>query len=272
MTAIAFDHTATGYRIAHARNLAYAAKLAYGEPGQVEETAREWGFDRVRSFEVPFTQPFPLEDTQAYTMASDSMVVTSFRGTETKEIRDFLSDTNAALVPNPGATGRVHWGFSAALDAVYPDILAAVQEFRTNGQSLWFTGHSLGGALAMLAAARSHFCDGMLADGVYTFGQPRTCDTALASAYDDAFTGRTYRFVNNSDVVAQVPPEPLYRHVAEMKYFDADGRLRDKPPSLLGGFTDQVKGHTADMFAPGADGIRDHLMDAYLARLDAAAG
>ncbi|WP_443078088.1 lipase family protein [Streptomyces sp. SP17KL33] len=27
-------------------------------------------------------------------------------------------------------------------------------ELRTNGQTVWFTGHSLGGALAMLAGAR----------------------------------------------------------------------------------------------------------------------
>ncbi|MFC4562192.1 hypothetical protein ACFO4E_10030 [Nocardiopsis mangrovi] len=82
---------------------------------------------------------------------------------------------------------------------------------------------------------------------------------------------RTYRFVNNSDVVAQVPPGPVYAHVAEMKYFDADGRLRDQAPSVADGFADRLKGHTADPFAPGADGIRDHLMTAYLSRLDAAA-
>ncbi|MEV3986780.1 hypothetical protein [Nonomuraea sp. NPDC049758] len=36
------------------------------------------------------------------------------------------------------------------------------------GQSLWFTGHSLGGALAMLGAARTHFVDPeLIADGIY---------------------------------------------------------------------------------------------------------
>ncbi|GAA3761000.1 pimeloyl-ACP methyl ester carboxylesterase [Spinactinospora alkalitolerans] len=272
MTTIAFDHTTTDYRLPHARCLAYAAQLAYEDEEQVEQKAREWGFDRVRFFRVPHTPPFPLEDTQAYAMASDDMVIIAFRGTQAEEIRDWLSDANAPMVPHSGNTGMAHWGFSTALEAVYPDILDAVREFRADGQSLWFTGHSLGGALAMLAAARMHFVDGLLADGVYTFGQPRTCDAALADAYDTAFRGRMFRFVNNSDIVAQVPPEPIYRHVAEMKYFDADGRMRDRAPSLMGGLADRVKGHTADVFAPGTDGIRDHYMDAYIARLDTAAG
>jgi triacylglycerol lipase len=41
------------------------------------------------------------------------------------------------------------------------------------------------------------------ADGVYTFGQPRTCDHLLAKTYDAALESRHFRFVNNNDVVAQ---------------------------------------------------------------------
>jgi hypothetical protein len=58
----------------------------------------------------------------------------------------------------------------------------------------WFTGHSLGGALAALAAMRLHFEDPrLLADGVYAFGQPRVCDRLFAQAHDDAFHDRTHR-------------------------------------------------------------------------------
>jgi Lipase (class 3) len=55
----------------------------------------------------------------------------------------------------------------------------------------------LEGALAMLAAGRMYFEDPkLLANGVYTFGQPRTCDRLFAKAYDTALKSRAFRFVS----------------------------------------------------------------------------
>ncbi|MER8041710.1 hypothetical protein [Streptomyces sp. NPDC094032] len=47
-----------------------------------------------------------------------------------------------------------------------------------------------------------------LPGGVYTFGQPRTCDRLLAAAHRTPFSSRHHRFVNNNDVVPTLPPEP----------------------------------------------------------------
>ena len=127
-----------------------------------------------------------------------------------------------------------------------PQVRAAVEELRDNQQTLWFTGHSLGGALAMLAAARLHFEEPRLtADGVYTFGQPRTCDRALAKEFNTAFTDRMYRFVNNNDIVAQLPPEPTFHHVAALRYIDSKGRVHDAMP-VISGLFDRAKGYTAE--------------------------
>ncbi|MDA2813928.1 lipase family protein [Nocardiopsis sp. RSe5-2] len=275
MTTVSFDHTTTEHGPAHARCLAYAAELAYGESEQARRQAAEWGFDRFRFIEADFSPPFALDHTQAYVMASQDMIVVTFRGTEPAQICDWLSDGKAPMVAHPSGKGRVHWGFHTALEAVYPRIREAVEEFRTNGQTLWFAGHSLGGALAMLAAARAHFDDSPLSpDGVYTFGQPRTCDGDLADAYDRALKGRTHRYVNNNDIVPQVPPEPLYEHVDREWYFDADGRLQEKKSmGLLGGMADKAKGYAlgAAAFKPGADGLTDHFMSAYLTCVDNAA-
>ncbi|MFJ6799027.1 lipase family protein [Streptomyces sp. NPDC091268] len=268
MTTAVIDHTATGYSIGHALGMARAAQLAYKSEGEVEATAREWGFDRVRHHHTTFTPPFPLQDTQAYTMASPRMIVTAFRGTQPVEMRDWLSDTTTPPWPGPAKTGFIHYGFGEALNSAWPKIRAAIDEFRDNDQSLWFTGHSLGGALAMLAAARLHFEEpNLTADGVYTFGQPRACDRTLARAYDSAFSRRTYRFVNNNDIVPQLPPEPVFHHVAELRYIDSGGTIREKMP-VVGGLLDRAKGATADMLAPASDGMRDHLMQGYVAALE----
>lgn len=149
-----------------------------------------------------------------------------------------------------------------------PSVLAAVEELRDAEQTVWFTGHSPGGALAMLAAAWLHFEDPRLtAQGVYTFGQPRTCDRALAKAYDEALSGRTFRVVNNNDVVAQVPPEPVFHHVASLRYIDSSGRVRESMP-VVSNLLDRGKGLTTAAFSPSGDGMRDHFIKAYVTALE----
>jgi predicted lipase len=151
---VTFDHASAGYSLRRAYWLARAADLAYKDRAVIEDQAARWGFDRVRHHETRFTPPFPLQDTQAYTPASDRMIVTAFRGTEPDRIKDWLSDATTPPAPGPGGNGYVHHGFAEALDPVYPAVADALAELRTDGQSVYFTGHSLGGALAMLAGAR----------------------------------------------------------------------------------------------------------------------
>ncbi|MCS7477153.1 lipase family protein [Umezawaea endophytica] len=268
MSAPTLNHQASGYDARQAYCMAQAAELAYADRGRIEATAAGWGFDRVRHHHSTFTPPFALSDTQAYTAASPTMIVTAFRGTEPVQLRDWLSDTTTPPWPGPANTGLVHYGFAEALRAVFPSVRSAITELRDAEQTVWFTGHSLGGALAMLAAAWLHFEDPSLsAHGVYTFGQPRTCDRALAVAYDRALSGRTFRVVNNNDIVTQVPPGPAFRHVAALRYIDSSGRVRESAP-MASTLLDRAKGMTADPFAPAADGMRDHFMKAYVTALE----
>ncbi|WP_328916740.1 MULTISPECIES: lipase family protein [unclassified Streptomyces] len=264
----ALDHSTTRYSLPHAYWMARAAQLATLDSDGIEAQAAAWGFDKVRYFESTHEMPFPIEDTQAYVMADDRMIVTGFRGTEVAKIRDWLTDVDTPPVPGPANKGFVHYGFHQALQSVYPRIRDTIQEFRTDGQSIWFTGHSLGGALAMLAGARFYFEQPrLLPDGVYTFGQPRTCERLLAGAHNTAFRNRFYRFVNNNDIVPQLPPEPVYTHVSALRYFDANGSLHESMP-LIAGLQDRAKGLGADLFAPETVGVKDHHLPNYLAALE----
>ncbi|MFJ6737997.1 lipase family protein [Streptomyces sp. NPDC091279] len=268
MTIPALDHSTTGYSLPHAYWMARAAGLATLDADGIDAQAKEWGFDRSRYFESSHAMPFPIEDTQAYVMAGDRMIVAGFRGTEVTKIYDWLTDVNTPPVPGPANKGFVHYGFHQALQSVYPQIRDTIEEFRTDGQSVWFVGHSLGGALAMLAGARLYFEDPrLLPDGVYTFGQPRTCERLLAGAHNAAFRNRCFRFVNNNDIVPHLPPEPVYTHVNAARYFDADGRLHESMP-LLARVKDGVKGVAADLFAPETDAVKDHHLENYLAAFE----
>ncbi|MGW8375203.1 lipase family protein [Streptomyces sp. ODS28] len=272
MTPPALDHHTTDYQLPHVYWLAKASELAYQDDEQVHAKMQEWGFDRVRCLSGRNPGPLPMADTQAVVAGSGNMVIVAFRGTEPTKVRDWLSDVNAPGSAGPGGHGMVHVGFNQALDAVFTQLKDTLAEFRDQGQTLWITGHSLGGALAMLAAARLHFEDPrLLADGVYTFGQPRTCDSALAESYDSAFATRHYRFVNNNDIVTQLPTDPPYHHVDAVRYFDSDGRLHESV-STLGGLGDHAKGFATNAFAPGTDAIQDHYMKNYVSCLEKAVG
>ena len=87
-------------------------------------------------------------------------------------------------------------------------------ESKSANCTIWFTGHSLGDALATLAAFRYEN-----ARGTYTFGSPRVGD----KIFKNAFHTRTYRFVNNCDIITRMPPPVLYKHVGELKYIDSNG-------------------------------------------------
>ncbi|GGQ53732.1 alpha/beta fold hydrolase [Kitasatospora griseola] len=171
--------------------------------------------------------------------------------------------------PGPAATGYVHYGFAEALESIFPSVKDAIAELRTNGQAVWLTGHSLGGALAMLAAARLLLeAPELRADGVITFGQPRTCDRLLAAGYNKGLKDRSHRFVNNNDIVPQLPPEPAFTHVDVLRWIDSSGRIHEKGAGLAGDLANRAKGLAADAFSPTGDGIRDHFMRNYLAAIE----
>jgi triacylglycerol lipase len=145
MAAFTFNPHTTEYQLQHAYWLGKAASLAYQDEAVIRAETAQWGFDRCQFFCSKHQPPFLIDDTQAYTIANDQMIITAFRGTAPTMICDWLTDANAPSVPWPGYKGLVHLGFNLALGSVYSEIREKVREFRTNNQTLWFTGHSLGG-------------------------------------------------------------------------------------------------------------------------------
>jgi predicted lipase len=129
------------------------------------------------------------------------------------EYRDLLTDLDALPADWP-AGGKVHRGFVGALDRVWPQIegqLAALD------MPVLFTGHSLGAALATLAAGRR------APDTLYTFGSPRVGDAGFSATLA---TSVVYRYVNCCDIVAQIPPA-IYQPLGTLRYIDSGGKLRD---------------------------------------------
>ncbi|MGA1356509.1 MAG: lipase family protein, partial [Prochlorothrix sp.] len=138
-------HLRGKYDIRNSVSLALACDLAYRPEAEVKAQAEAWGFPKVVFLEDKVVEV----DTQAFVMGNDQAIVVAFRGTENST--DWRTDLNFPKVK--AMFGHVHKGFRSALEAVIPDVLAAVDEMRDNKQELWITGHSLGGALATLTTA-----------------------------------------------------------------------------------------------------------------------
>jgi triacylglycerol lipase len=92
-----------------------------------------------------------------------------------------VSDFDAFLVPYTPAGNNdtlVHQGFYEAYSRVQADVTTAVQSLRSRypTASIAVTGHSLGGALAVLCAL--DYSERLGFDvTMYTFGQPRVGNT-----------------------------------------------------------------------------------------------
>ncbi len=141
--------------------------------------------------------------------------VLAFRGTEADDIEDYLTDGDFRFAAAGGVA--VHRGFLAALNQVWPQLEGPLAEL-PGDVPLCCTGHSLGGALAQLAALR------VQPDLVCTFGAPRVGDRSFAAALADL---PVCRVENCCDIVPNLPVEAVgYVSVGRQAYVDADGGLR----------------------------------------------
>jgi triacylglycerol lipase len=172
------------------------------------------------------------EGTDCYVATQGSFVVVAFRGTQPNAWKDILADATIVLVPSQ--TGNVHLGFKKAFEVIRPQ-LDTILERLTPGRTLWFCGHSLGGALATLAA--DHYA---ATRGVCTLGSPRVGDSAFAHAFSAKLSGKSLRYVNDHDVVTHVPPPVGYEHVDLRRFIAPDGSVSGGEPAILHFFADLI--------------------------------
>jgi pimeloyl-ACP methyl ester carboxylesterase len=84
-------------------------------------------------------------------------------------------------------------------------------------------GHSLGGAVAVLAAARWFDGHTTASGSIYTFGAPRVGDADFCKSIRFPL----WRVIDNTDIVPLVPTG-AYAEAGGMKWIDERGALRDE--------------------------------------------
>lgn len=259
-----FDPNTTRYRPQNAYWLAKAAQVAYKrkrgtvapDKGAILKELKTWdrGFNKVDTFDVKSSQAFVARHT--------NIVIVAFRGTD--EWRDWLDNLNLPSVHHE--LGRVHRGFRLALDDIWSDVVRSVKKFRDRHQSVWFTGHSLGGALATLAAA-AWIAEDRPFQGVYTFGQPRCGDRTFARNFNVEAKSRFFRFQNNNDIVTRIPQRLMgYSHVGTFLYINTNQEI-DTDIAWWYRFVDSFAGVLEALGEQGLDSVQDHAIGDYVKAL-----
>ena len=213
-----FQPNDTRLNLGNAWWLMDAAFLSYSSPATIDKTFAGPGVGAtVKVFEG-------RPSTVAYVASTDEWIVLAFRGTQVDDFMASIIDwaVDAQIFPVlDGHFNLVHAGFLAAVREVWTDILAHVTGLQARKpRPFWIAGHSLGAALATLAANLCTDAPNRLGlAGLYTYGSPRVGDTAFGRRIPCP----VWRFRNNSDLVTHVPLGLVFRHIGELEFIDAAG-------------------------------------------------
>jgi triacylglycerol lipase len=291
----------------------------------LQDSLNELNFTLVNYFSVSIPL---IADTQAFLAKLDSpgrepFLVLAFRGTEVKKPTDIKNDLQAepqslGALGGPGGSiftleaddlttaqeqwpkVKVHPGFWTAFNAVKSEIVKELDREELKDLPLYITGHSLGGALAVVA---TYALESDRIAAAYTFGGPRVGNLQFGQRIKPP----VYRVINASDIVPRLPPGLLvdgltlffkwlvfvpyadkiavflerfrgYRHYGDLRYLSASpNSIDDKtglstfpslivqanPPQLLRWFW--LTRRWIATFGKAA--IQDHSIDIYVNKL-----
>lgn len=217
------------------------------------------------------------DSAQAILAVHEDYYCMAFRGTD--EWEDWLDNFDGRKANSEQAMfGDFHRGFHRSCNDVWDKLDGEYRERREQDKKegtlrpLFLTGHSLGGAMATVAAAKLVLEDRPFSS-VYTYGQPRVVKRATAQFMNKECGDRFYRFQNNQDIVTRVPSRLMgYSHVGRCLYIDADGAIHSDSGfwfrflDFVDGAFDALREKLREV--KSTEGIiDDHVIDRYVERM-----
>lgn len=239
------------------RSLLFAqlASIAYCNAKDAKSQAKKLGFTT--------TEFYDRDGAQAYRFMNKEDLVIACRGTQPTEFNDISADLKA--IPVMAETvSRVHQGFKAEVDELWPMICDDLIRPVNMGKKVWFCGHSLGAAMATIMASRCKFYASVPdPEELYTYGSPRVGWPTYVKSLGIVH----HRWVNNNDIVTRVPLAIMgYRHHGEEHYMNAWGNVRK--PTGWQRFKDRMRGMWMGLKQGKIDNFGDHSMVNYVANLE----
>lgn len=191
--------------------LASCSKLAYDlkpskETGPLEKGLQPFGLKLAQAFYCSKNQ------NAAYLAVHKTYAVLAFKGTVPSEPETVATDLHFMMQPFK-YRGEVHEGFKQTADELKPQIEKALRKIKT---PVFITGHSLGGALALLSSILLNGPEPFAA--CYTYGCPRVGNDVFAGTI---FKVPVYRCVHRIDIVPSVPFLWMdFRHYGDVRFLN----------------------------------------------------
>lgn len=186
--------------------MAEMSRLAYSpyetDDTELKQALSNADFELVRIFDCKGTQAFLAKRN------STKMAVLAFRGTQPRKWDDIKTDIEIRFYHDEKGA-KIHIGFYKAFNCVEQDVREMIKELTDH--SIYITGHSLGGALALIAT-RALDLDNLAA--CYTFGGPKVGN----EEFGENIKTPIYRVINAYDIVPFLPPSGLIELLSLLPY------------------------------------------------------
>ncbi len=179
-------------------------------------------FENGRTFTLPApytlvqtyltSEPFAGESADdsvpiAFVATKDQNIYVVFRGTKT--IVEWLDDAQLGQVPYSflSSGGLTEQGFTSVYATIHSEIVQTVKQLAQSGDftTLYVTGHSLGAALAVLAAPELAKATPFASPVMYSFAGPRVGNPKFGLNTYDPNVATSWRVVNTNDLVPKLP-------------------------------------------------------------------
>ncbi|WP_369902064.1 lipase family protein [Bacillus manliponensis] len=172
------------------------------------------GFTCVQGFEA---KAVDTVEWFGFILQSNDTIIVAFRGT--KSDSDWVADALVNQKPYPFTlnSGNVHNGFLSIYESCRDNIMDTLSQLSPN-KTLLVTGHSLGGALAVLHMLDARVNTSFFHYELYNFGAPKVGDLTFRNYYKIQ-VANSFRFVNLFDIVPLLPPHRIQFEGEEWEYF-----------------------------------------------------
>ena len=227
----------------------------YLETNTLEQRLQEQGQTLVHQSLIPLSQ------VSYFLSSADGIQTVAIRGTANLE--NAMLDLDLELKPDTVLDIKLHQGFGSGAKAVYEDI----KPFLTKDQPIHLTGHSLGGAIAVILAMYLQN-DGYPVEQVITFGQPKVTNVTGANKFDNL---PLIRVVTPNDIVPLVPPlSPM--QIKDLDIFWHMGEevilLGNKKFTQTSGVKSMLRATKFTTSIPSEKNLQAHQMATYLKLID----
>ncbi len=187
---------ADGINFAEIKKQALFARVVYRSEEDIRALAESYGYQLSLYQTIPDSQITFLLATSDSTRTH----LISVRGTS--NVENAMVDIALKLIADEKTGVRLHQGFAYAAKQVY----AQIRPLLRRDYKIQFTGHSLGGAVALILAMYLD-ADRLDIKQITTFGQPKVTNLAGANSIEHL---NILRVVTPTDLVPLLPPfDPL---------------------------------------------------------------